>query len=249
MQDMQKNLWAPIRRGLVVDPAGKHVNYLRLALALHLYLILHADWQTGVVIRKLRTIARDMGTPVRTIGAWMQRLRRGGYVTVKRTGHALVIRVQNWRSPWQEPADQSGRTLPIRSAGSCRTFAAKQRNGRMNSSQSAARRPLNDIRSTKSLIQRRSTDKDTAAATPNGDRHESLMRQELLAVNLADGLGDRANLPHYVRYARRYPEALLRRLLGEARAVPASAIKRSRAALFESLLKRHVHAQLEDPRD
>ncbi len=74
-----------------------------------------------------------------------------------------------------------------------------------------------------------------------------LTREELLARDLADGLGDLQNLSHYLAYARRHPEALLRRCLGEARAVAEREIKKSRAALFEHLLKQHAEEGTQDP--
>ncbi|MEM2991373.1 MAG: helix-turn-helix domain-containing protein [Halobacteria archaeon] len=65
-------------------------------------------------------------------------------------------------------------------------------------------------------------------------------REELLALDLADALSDRKNLPLYLSYARRYPEPLLRRILSEVKEVPFEKIKRSRAALFSYLLKKYA---------
>lgn len=86
---------------------------------------------------------------------------------------------------------------------------------------------------------------DTAAVSANvaAEGNSPHMRvipntaTELLALDLAEALDDIKSLSAYVAYARRYPEALLRRALDEAKAVPAEKIRRSRAALFNHLIK------------
>ena len=65
-------------------------------------------------------------------------------------------------------------------------------------------------------------------------------RKELLAFDLAKALNDSKSLPFYLSVARKYPESLLRKLLGETREIPSNKIKRSRAALFNYLLKLHA---------
>jgi hypothetical protein len=57
----KKTWWAPLWRGLVVDPDGKHIRVLRRSVWLLLYLILHAERITGVSRAKRSTIARSLG--------------------------------------------------------------------------------------------------------------------------------------------------------------------------------------------
>jgi len=114
-----KSWWAPVWRGLVVDPDGKHVRRLGTALALHLYLIIHADRPSGRLVRKHATVARDMGVPIRTVRAWMGKLRSHGYIRTTRTGHALVIDILNWRPVGAHSGDRdhSGRAIVITPIG------------------------------------------------------------------------------------------------------------------------------------
>ena len=65
-------------------------------------------------------------------------------------------------------------------------------------------------------------------------------RKELLASDLARGLNDSKSLPFYLSVVRQYPEPLLRKLLGEVREIPSEKIKKSRAALFNYLLKQYA---------
>lgn len=65
-------------------------------------------------------------------------------------------------------------------------------------------------------------------------------RKELLASDLAKGLNDSKSLPFYLSVVRQYPEPLLMKLLGEVREIPSEKIKKSRAALFNYLLKQYA---------
>jgi DNA-binding MarR family transcriptional regulator len=74
-------------------------------------------------------------------------------------------------------------------------------------------------------------------------------REELLAQDLAEELNDTRNLFLYLSHAKRYPESVLRRILGEVKEIPPERIKKGRAALFNYLLKRYVQEASEDLRD
>ena len=84
-------------RGLVVDQSAKHYKAMRSAIWLYMYLVLHADRQTGILTRKLATIARDMQVNIRTIQYWFAKLRKAGYVMVRNSGRSLEIRIQKWK--------------------------------------------------------------------------------------------------------------------------------------------------------
>ncbi|MBM3282955.1 winged helix-turn-helix transcriptional regulator [Candidatus Gottesmanbacteria bacterium] len=80
----------------------------------------------------------------------------------------------------------------------------------------------------------------------NGFRPET--REELLALDLAEGLNDHRNLPLYIVYARTYPEQLLRRVLGVVKEIPDNKIRKSRGALFTYIIKKHGQRNTEDHR-
>lgn len=89
--------WAPVWRGLVVDPHAKHRQVIGNALWVYVYLIVHADRATGVLRRKLNTIAKDMDVTSRIIQYGISKLRRGGYITTTNSGRFLEIRINKWK--------------------------------------------------------------------------------------------------------------------------------------------------------
>ncbi len=249
MDTSRKDWWAPIWRGLVVDPEGKHVRRLKSAIALFLYLVLHAKRGTGFVARKQATIASDMGISLWTVRTWMRRLRDTGYITSQRTGRATVIRILRWRGLGQSHADQMGTGMPIRWAETQRSDAGESRKREHLSGEFAHVTTSNESLLTRSLLQEQSGGRSSPSPTMTSEETAEKAREELLAADLAAGLDDPGGLRRYRAHAHRHPEVLLRRLLSEARAVPENKIKRSRAALFTYLLNQHVNGNTKDSRD
>ena len=91
--------WGAVWRGLVIDAEGKHISNLGRAVWLYLYCIIHADRKTGVLTRRLSTIAVDMHIPLRTVRRWLSILRNLDYVKVQQTGRSSVIHISRWK-PW-----------------------------------------------------------------------------------------------------------------------------------------------------
>ena|ERR1044072_2034834 len=92
-----KSWWAALWRGLVVDRSAKHYKAMRSAIWLYMYLVLHADRSTGILTRKIATMAKDMQVNPRTVQYWLSRLRKTKYVTVRNSGRALEIHIQKWK--------------------------------------------------------------------------------------------------------------------------------------------------------
>jgi len=65
-------------------------------------------------------------------------------------------------------------------------------------------------------------------------------REELLALDMAQTLNDLKSLPLYLKYAKSLPESRIRETLSWVKQVPDENIKRSRAALFNSVIKRNA---------
>jgi Helix-turn-helix domain len=82
---------------LVVEQTGKHYRAMRSAVWLYLYLVVHADRQSGELFRRIATIAQDMGLKAPTIGRWMAALRKHSYIRSEKTGRALKITVLRWK--------------------------------------------------------------------------------------------------------------------------------------------------------
>ncbi len=72
------------------------------------------------------------------------------------------------------------------------------------------------------------------------EKSEAQMRGELLASDIADGLGDRGNMQLFLSYTRRFPETVLREALASAKQTPQRFIRKSRTALFVSLVRRYA---------
>ena len=108
-ENIQKNWWAAIWRGLVADPEAKHYHSIRSALWLYIYLIVHANRKTGELNRRYETIARETGINKRTIRHWLSMLRKEGYIKIDRSGRApaIIIRIQRWK-PITKSARKSG---------------------------------------------------------------------------------------------------------------------------------------------
>jgi biotin operon repressor len=70
-------------------------------------------------------------------------------------------------------------------------------------------------------------------------------REELLALDLAEALNDRENFALYLSYSKRYPEPLLRRVLGEIKEMPCGG--KERAALFIHLVQKYAQKAIENP--
>jgi hypothetical protein len=89
--------WAPVWRGLVVEPSGKHYRAMHSAVWLFLYLIIHADRRTGTLFRRINTIAQEMGVKPTTIRRWLTLLDRKGYIARSRTGRSVQIAIERWK--------------------------------------------------------------------------------------------------------------------------------------------------------
>lgn len=73
-------------------------------------------------------------------------------------------------------------------------------------------------------------------------------RAQSLAQTLAVSLNDISALDKYLACCRKYPERLIYKAIGTAKATPAEKIKKSRAALFFYLVKKYAHHTHYNPR-
>jgi hypothetical protein len=101
--NQEKDWWAPVWRGLVVDSDSKHVKAIGQAVWLYIYLIIHANRQTGVVLRCYQTIVKDMGIPERSISRWFSILKEHGYIQASFNGKSFVIHIQKWKRVGKKP--------------------------------------------------------------------------------------------------------------------------------------------------
>lgn len=78
---------------------------------------------------------------------------------------------------------------------------------------------------------------------------EPRTKKELVALDLAEVLNDVKGYPFYLSCAKKYPESILRKILGEVKEVPSYRIKKSRAALFNHLVKKYAQKTSHHHRD
>ncbi len=92
-----RDWWVHIWGGLVRDVNGKHRKVMGQAIWLYLYLLLGANWQTGTLLRKIPTIASQMGMTERTVYRWLKVLRENRYIETRSNGRALKVSITKWR--------------------------------------------------------------------------------------------------------------------------------------------------------
>ena len=92
-----KDWWAHLRRGLIIEPSAKHHKQMKQAVWLYLYFLLNADGRTGTLFRRLSTIAKDTGIQKRTVRRWLSMLKRNAYVSAEYNGNFWVILINKWR--------------------------------------------------------------------------------------------------------------------------------------------------------
>jgi hypothetical protein len=74
-------------------------------------------------------------------------------------------------------------------------------------------------------------------------------REELLALDLAKALKDAEGFRLYLSLSKKYPEPLLRRVLGEVKEIPDHKIRKSRGALFNHLIQKYARKTSENHRN
>lgn len=100
----QRTWWVHLWSGLVRDPTGKHQKAMKQAVWLYLYLLVGANWKTGLLFRRIATMAKETSSNARTVQRWLGTLRRKGYIKTIANGRALKILITKWR-----PISRKGR--------------------------------------------------------------------------------------------------------------------------------------------
>jgi hypothetical protein len=240
----QKQWWAPVWKGLVMDPGAKHYGTMKNAVWLYLYLLLNANRKTGTLMRKIGTVSCDMGVTRDTVLRWLKVLRLGGYVQTINTGRSLTIQVTRWkalsgvgkahlqkseRTNFRDgndptPRQDAVRGIPLHN-GAVPGLAAGGNDTKMKK---------NKMNDTRGEVAYKHTERGFTGIGAG-------VRQELLAQELAKALNDAAGINLYRSYAGKYPERLLRKVLAEVEALPQERITKGRGALFNYLVQYYAN--------
>lgn len=244
----EKQWWIPLWKGLVVDPEAKHYHRMKNSLWLYLYLLISADRSTGFLRRKIRTVSQDTGIKERTIRQWLSVLKKQEYIQTKANGRCLSIQIKKWKrfkdSGWHDSAYQSDTALPTRVAKICKSEEDKksQKSFCLSQKSEIGFEPI-DITIVKEIF---NIDNDNKNSFKD---FKPKTREELLAKDLAITLNDLQALPLYLSYSKKYPESLLRKILGEVKEIPQDKIKKSRGALFNHLIKKYAEETIHNSRN
>ena len=226
---------------MILDEEAQHCRKMKNAIWLFLYLVLTADRKTGLLTRKVKTISADMGVSRDTTLRWLTILKREKYIDAKSTGRCLAIRIKKWR-PLGEVAKLPEEKWDISNfrSGNDPTSEVRENSGISAKIKENFARTASPIENTikRALLKNDIEDKKFLTSNTFQDFHPRT-RVELLALDLAEGLGDMEGLGLYLSYARKYPESLLRGLLGAIKEIPDVKIKKSRGALFNHLIQKY----------
>jgi len=69
------------------------------------------------------------------------------------------------------------------------------------------------------------------------NKNKIKMQEDVLALELAVGLGDTKSLQYYQSVTKKHEEKILREIFNKVRAMPDGKIKKTRGALFNYLLQ------------
>jgi hypothetical protein len=249
-QPMQKQWWAPVWKGLVMDAEAKHYRTMKNAVWLYLYLLLNANRKTGILMRKIETVSNNMGVTRDTAFRWIKVLRSGGYIETVNTGRSLTIQVTRWKplagvgknqlqkleisnfryGNYSIPPHVPLRTLPHR-IGAVPSLAAAGHETKIQ---------INIMNDPRGGIDKKPTQRGFT-------RIGASVQQEMLAQELAKELDDSAGINLYRSYSAKYPEWLLRKVLAEVEALPPERITKGRGALFNYLVQHYAKGVTENP--
>jgi len=242
MSDYFKNWWRPLWSGLVIDLDGKHSKQMKTSVWLFLYFLVTADSRTGTLVKTYAEINREMGRKEKTIRKWMNRLMREGYVTVERRKEGLFVSIKRWKS-FDNCPDQG----ITRKENTPKRVINLLQSGQKEKEQKSEK-PLYLSRKTEnegSFADKRNVIRDNnnivnVDEPVSSDDFSPKTKEELLALDLAQGLNDFKSLNFYLSVSKKYPEELLRRICNQVREIPTEKIKKSKGALFTYLLKNTV---------
>jgi hypothetical protein len=238
----EKQWWAPVWTGLVLDSQGRHYRQMKTALWLYLYFLLNADRRTGCLKRKIKTICADTGISSGTVARWLSVLKKGGYIAVQSTGRCLEIQIAKWRAAeYRNLTGQTSKDLEprlLRNEISPEGFQPRNSPCLKDNSpepSQANERTIKRYLLTKNIDQK----KFLGSLSPALNRLTFKTREELLAWDLAQTLNDLPGFPLYLSCAKKFPESLLREILAQVQDVPPEKIKKSQGALFNYLIQKH----------
>ena len=226
---------------LVMDVEARHYYRMKNAVWLFLYLFFNADRKSGSLLRKVETISSETGIKRDTIIRWLDVLRKHSYIATRNTGRGLFIQIRQW----ENPSPGVGNRTQQKQEKSNWCSEKYPSTGMVHFSQNELKSnkiPANPIDI--SIINNKyniDIDKNGSPDLPlkRTTHFKPRNKQQLLACDLARELNDRQGLPFYLSCTKKYPEPLIRKILGLVKEVPSAKITKSRAALFNHMIQQY----------
>lgn len=249
-QRTQKQWWAPVWKGLVMDSEAKHYRTMKNAVWLYLYFLLNANRKTGILMRKIETVTRDTGVTRDTAMRWLNVLRSSGYIETVNTGRSLTIQMTRWKAlpgvgktQLQKPEVSNSRygKYPISRQGPVQVIPPRiGADSGFVQAGNETKIQINIMNDMRRGIANRPKERGFTGIGAS-------IQQERLAQELAKELNDAAGINLYRSYSANYPEWLLRKVLAEAKALPQKRITKGRGALFNYLVQHYAKGATENP--
>ncbi|WAC07987.1 MAG: hypothetical protein OS130_01950 [Thermodesulfobacteriota bacterium] len=228
----------------MVDQEAKHYRRMKNAIWLFLYLLLHASREDGHLLRKIKTLSRDMCLRRGMILRWLSLLKKHDYISTKNTGRYLSIQIKKWKALPGAPnmeLQKYQKSYFRRIKNHTLEKFSESRNSFIASQESKASFSPNDIMIKKAFLKNDIDNKKFFHSTFNSFKEfKPKTRTEYLALELAEALKDPKGLGLYISYSNKFPEPLLRRVLSEVKQIPDKKIKKSRGALFNHLIQKYA---------
>ena len=224
-----------------MDREARHYRRMGKAVWLFLYLFLNADQRSGFLAVKVKTISSETGVKPDTIARWLNILREEGYIATQNTGRGLLIQIKGWENPSSDVGKNAFQKQQISNSCGWENPVADKAFNRPNQLNSD-KKPVGpiDISINKDILNIDIDRKDSSDSHLKGIKHfKPRNKQQLLALDLARELNDYQGLPFYLSCCKKYPESLLREVLGQVKEVPSEKITKSRAALFNYLIQQY----------
>lgn len=206
-RSMKRGKWYWVDKSVIQERARTEGL---LTISVYHFLASMAD-ESQACYPSQKYVAKRLGCSRGSVNKAIKRLVRGGMISMEKGRENRPVY----------------HLLPLGMSGSCTGMSDTETPDVQNedtNNNKGTRNNNNNVVSVQKTSNGRDSDADVEA------------KRELLARDIADGLGDNDHLGLYLSYAGKYAEGFLRRVLAETRLTPEAKIRKSRAALFKYLV-------------
>lgn len=184
-------------------------------IAVYNVLAFYANQKTQTCFPSQRSIAELLGLSRMTVNRKIRQLKELGLLD--------VARLKNHCSYFLLRPDESSTLQPC-NLGDTRDVTPEDRNNN------------NRTKINNNNVEDKNIDSDDDFLR----RFKPQTKEELLALDMAQAVNDLKSLPIYLNYARILPEEVIREIISWIKRIPEENIRKSRASLFNYILKQYA---------